>query len=77
MLCVRLWEPKPSGSRLANKFWDPGQAVITWSTGCTDTVLLHYLKSGANRDVFAVEQRALVLKIQKVVYHPSGWSSAL
>ena len=46
--------------------------MITWSTGCTDTVLLHYLKRGANRDVFAVEQWALVLKIQKVVYHVSS-----
>ena len=42
--------------------------MITWSTGCTDTVLLHYLKRGANRDVFAVEQWALVLRIQMVVY---------
>ena len=67
VLCVRLLGPKPSGSRLANKFWDPGQAVITWSTGCTDTVLLHYLKRGANRDVFAVEHWALVLRIQMVV----------
>ena len=42
--------------------------MITWATGCTDTVRLHYLKCGANRDVFAVEQLALVLRIQMVVY---------
>ena len=56
--------------RLVNKeLCHPGEAIITWCSGCTDEVKLTWLTSVGARDVFAVDGYTLVLKLQTARYH--------